>query len=171
MTEHDPVNHPTHYASEAKCSGCGEPIECIDVVRHMGFDLGNAIKYLWRAGKKDAKVQDLKKAVWYIEDMIAELEGRKNPNVHRLSEQPIGYVTSMTNDDKGLSIEYKLANPHIVNRDSDGIVTYDNRACKFGLPSEWRSGEAHLYEYLCRTHARPVRSFVLDVPEKCPAAE
>lgn len=85
MTDHDPVNHPTHYKSDAKCRACGESIECIDVTRHMDFDTGNAMKYLWRAGKKDATVQDLRKAIWYIEDKIATLEGRTNPNVHRLS--------------------------------------------------------------------------------------
>lgn len=90
--EHDPVNHPTHYASEAKCSGCGESIECIDVVRHMGFDQGNAMKYLWRAGKKDALVQDLRKAIWYIEDMIADIEGKQNPNVHRLSKTGVTII-------------------------------------------------------------------------------
>lgn len=104
MTEHDPVNHPTHYASEAKCSGCGEPIECIDVARHMGFDQGNALKYLWRAGKKDALVQDLKKAIWYIEDMIAEAEGKKNPNVHRLSKG--GAVPNPNEDEPGWALPY-----------------------------------------------------------------
>lgn len=86
MTDHDPVNHPTHYKSDAKCRACGESIECIDVTRHMDFDTGNAMKYLWRAGKKDATVQDLRKAIWYIEDKIATLEGRTNPSVHRLTD-------------------------------------------------------------------------------------
>ena len=84
--DHDPVNHPTHYASEAKCSNCGETIEAIDVIRHLGFNLGNSMKYIWRAGKKDDVVQDLKKAAWYLQDQIAMLQGEKNPNVHRLSK-------------------------------------------------------------------------------------
>lgn len=67
---HDPVNHPSHYCSHP--SG----IECITVTRHMNFNLGNAIKYLWRAGKKDAEIQDLKKAVWYIEDEIKRLQNK-----------------------------------------------------------------------------------------------
>lgn len=72
----DVVNHPEHYtSSEAKCSACGHPIECIDVVRHHGFALGNAIKYLWRAGLKGALLEDLKKARWYITDAIKQLGG------------------------------------------------------------------------------------------------
>jgi len=55
------VNHPTHYNQHP--SG----VECIDVVEHMSFNLGNAVKYLWRAGKKDSTDEDLRKAVWYIE--------------------------------------------------------------------------------------------------------
>jgi len=65
------VNHPRHYTSHP--SG----IECIEIVRHMNFNLGNAIKYLWRAGLKSETnhIEDLKKAVWYIEDEIKRLEG------------------------------------------------------------------------------------------------
>lgn len=67
---HDPVNHPRHYTAHP--SG----IECIQVTEHLGFCVGNAIKYLWRAGLKgqDA-VQDLKKARWYIDREIKRLGG------------------------------------------------------------------------------------------------
>lgn len=64
----DAVNHPQHYNSHP--SG----IECIDVVEHLTFNVGNAIKYLWRAGLKDAAIQDLKKARWYIDREIQRLE-------------------------------------------------------------------------------------------------
>lgn len=67
----DPVNHPPHYSSHP--SG----IECIDVVEHMGFCIGNAIKYLWRAGKKGDLIEDLKKAKWYIDREIERLERAK----------------------------------------------------------------------------------------------
>ncbi len=74
-TEHDPINHPSHYtSSEAKCSACGHPIECIDITRHMGFDIGNAIKYLWRQGLKGKSVEDMKKSLWYINDAIDQEE-------------------------------------------------------------------------------------------------
>ena len=73
----DPVNHPSHYtSSDAKCRICDEPIECIDVTQHMGFCLGNAVKYIWRAGLKseDKTIQDLEKAMWYIRKHIEKLE-------------------------------------------------------------------------------------------------
>ncbi len=69
------VNHPKHYnASPAKCMRCGHPIECIDVVEHMPFSLGNAVKYIWRSGLKGAVIQDLEKAVWYLKRQIKKIE-------------------------------------------------------------------------------------------------
>jgi hypothetical protein len=64
----DLVNHPPHYTNHP--SG----IECIQVVEHMGFCLGNAIKYIWRADKKGNAVEDLKKAAWYINREIERRE-------------------------------------------------------------------------------------------------
>ncbi len=63
MSEHDPVNHPKHYTNHP--SG----IECIQITRHMGFNLGNVIKYVWRADTKNG-VEDLEKAIWYLQDEI-----------------------------------------------------------------------------------------------------
>jgi len=57
----DSVNHPSHY--NAHPSG----VECIDVVEHMGFNLGNAIKYIWRADEKGSALEDLRKAAWYVD--------------------------------------------------------------------------------------------------------
>ena len=71
----DPVNHPSHYTSSpASCSGCGLSIECIQVTEHMGFNLGNAMKYVWRADLKADAIQDLRKAAWYIEREIQKRE-------------------------------------------------------------------------------------------------
>jgi hypothetical protein len=58
------VNHPKHYVSHP--SG----IECIQVTEHMNFCLGNAIKYIWRADLKGKDIQDLEKAVWYLQREI-----------------------------------------------------------------------------------------------------
>jgi hypothetical protein len=62
------VNHPSHYGGE------GNIYETIKVIRawNLGFSLGNAVKYLSRAGKKDpaTRIEDLKKAVWYIQEEI-----------------------------------------------------------------------------------------------------
>jgi len=65
----DLVNHPKHYTSHP--SG----VECIQITRHMGFNLGNAIKYIWRADEKGKRIEDLEKAVWYLTD---EIQKRKN---------------------------------------------------------------------------------------------
>lgn len=56
----DAVNHPKHYTSHP--SG----IECIQITEHMGFNLGNAVKYIWRADLKADAIEDLQKALWYI---------------------------------------------------------------------------------------------------------
>ena len=64
--EHDAVNHPKHYTDHP--SG----IECIQITEHMGFCLGNAIKYIWRADLKNNATEDLKKAIWYIEREISK---------------------------------------------------------------------------------------------------
>lgn len=68
---HDPVNHPKHYTNHP--SG----IECIEITRHMGFNLGNAMKYIWRADLKNDAIEDLEKAVWYLKD---EIQKRKKNN-------------------------------------------------------------------------------------------
>lgn len=57
----DLVNHPPHYTSHP--SG----VECIDITEHMTFNIGNAMKYLWRAGLKAPLDEDLAKAIWYIQ--------------------------------------------------------------------------------------------------------
>jgi len=85
-TNHDPVHHPLHYTSSpAACSGCGKTIECIDVTRHHGFNIGNVIKYLWREGLKGAalglkssSIEDLEKAAWYLQDEIAKRKGAES---------------------------------------------------------------------------------------------
>lgn len=62
------VNHPSHYNSHPA------GIECIDVVEHFNFNLGNAIKYLWRAGLKGSTEEDLKKAQWYVTRELERIE-------------------------------------------------------------------------------------------------
>jgi len=64
----DPVNNPIHYTDHP--SG----IECIQITEHMNFNLGNAIKYIWRAALKGKQMEDLKKAAWYVNREIARLE-------------------------------------------------------------------------------------------------
>ncbi len=64
------VDHPAHYG------GAGNPYEAIKVIEAwgLGFCLGNTVKYIARAGKKDATLQDLKKARWYLDREISKQE-------------------------------------------------------------------------------------------------
>jgi len=74
--ESSSVNHPKHYNSHP--SG----VECIDVIKHYNFQIGNAMKYLWRQGLKDEKgldvvekqIEDCEKAIWYIQSFIGDLK-------------------------------------------------------------------------------------------------
>jgi hypothetical protein len=62
----DAVNHPKHYTSHP--SG----VECIQITEHMVFNLGNAMKYIWRADEKNNAIEDLRKAIWYVEREITK---------------------------------------------------------------------------------------------------
>ena len=85
----DNVNHPKHYTSHP--SG----VECIEITEHYGFCVGNAIKYLWRAGLKkdgtlddiDKEIEDVRKAAWYVERHIQNLEKQKRSLKQRLAKQ------------------------------------------------------------------------------------
>lgn len=81
MEKEDKVNHPSHYTwLKEKCG-----IEVIDITRHLSFDRGNAVKYLLRAGykaeegysEKQKLIEDLKKAIFYINDEIKQLENNR----------------------------------------------------------------------------------------------
>jgi hypothetical protein len=67
----DVVNNPNHYCSHP--SG----IECIQITEHMGFNLGNALKYIWRCDLKKDAVEDLRKAMWYINRELEKRNGHK----------------------------------------------------------------------------------------------
>lgn len=77
----DRVNHPSHYTWLKKLCG----IEVIDITRHMNFNLGNVIKYVLRSGHKSEegmsdkqkRIEDLKKAIFYLNDEVNRLEHDK----------------------------------------------------------------------------------------------
>jgi hypothetical protein len=96
VSQPDMVNHPPHY--NAHPSG----VECITIVEHLPFNIGSAIKYLWRCGLKGDEIEDLRKAAWYVN---REIERRQNiaatQNVlgggathERIGENECGSVTS-----------------------------------------------------------------------------
>jgi Protein of unknwon function (DUF3310) len=67
--EYEQVDHPAHYNSHPA------GIECIDVIEHMSFNVGQVIKYTWRAGLKPGAdvITDLRKARWHLDREIARL--------------------------------------------------------------------------------------------------
>lgn len=91
------VNHPQHYNQHPA------GVECIDVIRHYAFDIGCAIKYLWRAGLKkepgkedaDKEMEDLAKAIWYINDFLTKetsfTRTEKIPDMCRIFRKMTGY--------------------------------------------------------------------------------
>lgn len=74
MSEKETVNHPSHYNMHPK------GIEVIDIIEHMDFCTGNAIKYIMRAEYKNNEVEDLKKAVWYLNRKIETLRNTSQHN-------------------------------------------------------------------------------------------
>lgn len=73
---YDPVNHPKHYVEQSA------KVEPIDILRFAPFDLGNALKYLIRAGHKDDELQDLLKADWYLKCAISSVGLNYEPYEH-----------------------------------------------------------------------------------------
>ncbi len=98
----DPVNHPKHYTSHP--SG----VECITVTEHMGFNLGNAVKYIWRCDLKNDEIEDLKKAAWYIQREITKREQariNKTTNCEGSSRSP------MVSEQKRTNVEQSPSSP------------------------------------------------------------
>lgn len=73
--EDNMVNHPPHYNNHPA------GIECIEVTEHMSFNIGNAVKYLWRVDDKANPYQDLNKAIWYIQREILKRKGKDEEKI------------------------------------------------------------------------------------------
>jgi hypothetical protein len=80
----DQVNHPPHYTAHP--SG----VECITITEHMGFNLGNAVKYIWRADLKGDAIEDLRKAAWYVQREIKRREKAARPKIEVNMSQDYG---------------------------------------------------------------------------------
>lgn len=78
----DLINHPPHYTSHP--SG----VECIQITEHMSFNLGNAVKYIWRAGLKDMHsiTDDLEKAKWYIDRELFRLNNQMDKSIENVED-------------------------------------------------------------------------------------
>lgn len=116
MKNNTQVEHPDYYNKHP--SG----IECIEIVRHCNFNIGNAIKYLFRCGLKDDNppTQDLRKAMFYIQDEIKRLENKEEKEVPVLKKtdfntgdiyyidgKPAGVVVCSLNENKTLVLNLK----------------------------------------------------------------
>jgi hypothetical protein len=90
LTDNDPIKHPSHYTSHP--SG----VECIQIAQHHNFNIGNVLKYVWRAGLKEgaSEVKDLRKAIQYLEFEIARIE--RTPTWREVVETPTLDPTSLT---------------------------------------------------------------------------
>lgn len=85
MTEDEMVNHPSHYG------GPESPYEAIKVIEAwgLGFALGNAVKYICRAGRKTRRpIEDLKKARWYLDREITRLTETASRSQGRYPDRP-----------------------------------------------------------------------------------
>lgn len=117
----DPIN-PSHYQNHP--SG----VECITITEHFNFNMGNAIKYIWRADDNKKAIEDLRKARWYIDRELELREGRNNG------------VTATPEDSSGVSedpIQSLSWGQHGSGKDSnwvgtrssapDGIIYFDSK--------------------------------------------
>lgn len=93
----DPVNNPKHYNSHPT-------MECIELVELLPFCEGNACKYLWRSGLKGSAVEDLRKALWYVERAQNSEEALRVPYHNRLRQTVQRAIDGFAGDRRGLAI-------------------------------------------------------------------
>lgn len=90
MTDFNDVTKAKHYNSlGARCSQCDFPIECIDVVQHMPFNVGNTVKYCWRIDEKEDGDRDIEKAIQYLQYELARRRKRRETAKRPSSGEPI----------------------------------------------------------------------------------
>ena len=117
--DRDRVTHPSHYTSHP--SG----IECIEITEHMPFCLGNAIKYIWRAGQKGDAAEDLAKAIWYLEREISRISGDDANHTHNDNDNDNESVTwNMTGNVNEAAEDYAPVDWNKL-RDTDEDDDYD----------------------------------------------
>lgn len=148
------VNHPKHYNSHPN------GIECIDIIRHYVCDIANAIKYLWRAGlkpemgKEDAEkeIEDLKKALWYIEDY------RKLCHNKGCQHRPLGCAASV--------VLLKLTGHNI----DDAVKGYEKNVAaaigsllRVGIISEHTVYAVEEWEYWLDETTKAIQRRILDI--------
>lgn len=132
---HDAINHPSHYTDGT--------IEVIDYIedKELGYHLGNAIKYISRAGKKDPSktVEDLKKAVWYINRKIKKLESGVDP------------IEQRTIADSQVEAEQRETR-ELVERAKQALEKIDCGSCDRCVVSRSNNGKNIACYELCQQH-------------------
>jgi hypothetical protein len=109
------------------------PVECIQLTEHMNFCLGNAVKYIYRAGEKDDIVQDLRKAIWYINREIERIQHGAN-NTNGITGNPL-YGKSPSRVSESLELVRaaavrELSEENVLRKDSEGAGTQSASAGK-----------------------------------------
>lgn len=112
----DSVNYPPHYRAHA--SG----VECIEITEHMNFCLGNAVKYIWRAGLKKDAIEDLNKAVWYVSREIKRIEKAEKER----SRELIRYQYTESNKPSNWRLSYN----------KEGSLQYPKYSIQYDAPTK-----------------------------------
>lgn len=141
------VEHPVYYNRQ-------DGIECIDVIRHYVCDIANALKYLWRAGlktemgipNKEKEIEDLNKALWYINDYIQKDMALYS---HSVSHERISAIIKVH---IGHYIE-QIVEPYEENVKSAmfsllhvGLVSYGRAYCITFYEQEIKNAQKHIEE-------------------------
>lgn len=112
----DAVNHPAHYRHPV-FSG-----ECYDVIKYCDLTTGNVIKYLWRTGRKDATLQDLNKALWFVSALPApNISIIPQAIVDRMAKESAAFREESESDVLWCTV---VAIIHLVNRRHDAAAEF-----------------------------------------------
>lgn len=162
--EQENVNHPQYYNSHPN------GIECIDIIRHYTCDIANAIKYLWRAGlkpemgKEDAKkeIEDLKKALWYIEDYKKHINKRATYIVAKAAKDSSLSDKVICEAQVGLVTGYYIVN--IVKGYDKHIATAMSLLLQVGLiHTEGRIFMPHTWRHMLDEASEAIQQRILDI--------
>ena len=128
----DDAINPSHYKSHP--SG----VECIQITEHMSFLIGNAMKYLWRAGlKTEDPLEDLEKARWYLDRQIALLASKDDVSEEG---QHIGPRVWERLEDVPDWVRVKSPNSSLIYRKRHGLIQFLEVSGEWSISNARRSG-------------------------------
>ena len=143
----DPINHPPHYTQHP--SG----VECITITEHYNFNVGNAIKYLWRAGLKDGTdaASDLRKAAWYVQREIERVADVSTPVAFTDVVQDFPPVETLAQVAAAYADRYSLPDDIIDTIYGDHIAAHNASGLPWGDAHD--HGDARLNGLLIHGHS------------------